>query len=58
VKDPRRHWLLAVQRMMAETRLPFRECCRRIGHRGGLAAASRQKAVKARRTKEEAMGLS
>lgn len=58
MKDPRRHWLLAVQRMMAETRLPFRECCRRIGHRGGLAAASRQKAVQARRNKEEAMRLS
>jgi|SanBayMetagenome_1026888.scaffolds.fasta_scaffold82199_2 hypothetical protein len=57
MRDPRRHWLKAVEEMMQRTRLPFRECCRRVGARGGVAAASQQRALQRRRTREEAMGL-
>ena len=55
--DARRHWLKAVQEMMQRTRLPFRECCRRVGARGGAAAAAQQRAMAKRRSREEAMGL-
>jgi hypothetical protein len=57
MKDARRHWLKAVEEMMARTRLPFRECCRRVGARGGAAAAAKQRALAGRRHREEAMGL-
>jgi hypothetical protein len=53
----RRHWLKAVQTMMQQTRLPFRECCRRVGARGGAVAAVQHRAMRARRQREEAMGL-
>jgi hypothetical protein len=53
----RRHWLKAVQTMMQQTRLPFRECCRRVGARGGAVAALQQRSLKVRRQREEAMGL-
>lgn len=57
MRDARRHWLKAVEEMMQRTRLPFRECCRRVGARGGAVAASQQKALQRRRSREEAMGL-
>lgn len=53
----RQHWLKAVQTMMQQTRLPFRECCRRVGARGGAVAAMQQRSLKVRRQREEAMGL-
>lgn len=57
MRDARRHWLKAVQEMMQRTRLPFRECCRRVGARGGAVAAAQQRARQRSRSREEAMGL-
>jgi hypothetical protein len=51
------HWLKAVQEMMQRTRLPFHECCRRVGRRGGAVGAKMKRAQAVRRLKEEAMGL-
>jgi len=57
MRDPRRHWLVAVQEMMRKTRLPFRECCKRVGARGGKIAGAHNRAMAQRRSREEAMGL-
>jgi hypothetical protein len=57
MRDVRRHWLTAVQEMMRQTRLPFRECCKRVGTRGGQVAAAQQRGMAKRRLREEAQGL-